>query len=252
MDPTHDVEQASEQRHRGAGPGSLDFGLAAELGLFETLENVQRAIGRPDLPPAVARIRLAAAAGSDLVGNPVDWHGFEARSVAVYNPNNAFVWVGVGGGQGAQGRALVKAPGRTLTVLPLEGELFSFGMPAAQVANGDLQIVAFRFAHVLEPSVHLLGTGVGRTPLGYAQKNVAAVSTGLPAPPNPYSLADVTYSILTPATVDIRWRDDGTAPTAAIGYPLKVGSELAYDGDPLAFQMISVGAATNVDVTLYA
>lgn len=34
--------------------------------------------------------------------------------------------------------------------------------------------------------------------------------------------------LITPEAQAIRWRSDGTAPTAAVGYPLAVGAELRY------------------------
>lgn len=34
--------------------------------------------------------------------------------------------------------------------------------------------------------------------------------------------------LITPEAQSIRWRSDGTAPTATVGYPLAVGAELRY------------------------
>lgn len=57
---------------------------------------------------------------------------------------------------------------------------------------------------------------------------------------------------LTPNTQAIRWRDDGTAPTATAGYPLAVGAELVYTGNPNALQVISQIAGAKIDVVAYA
>lgn len=46
----------------------------------------------------------------------------------------------------------------------------------------------------------------------------------------------------------VRWRDDGTAPTAAIGYPLPVGQELIYTAaamPQLRFIQQTAGAVLN-------
>src|SRR6266446_6704820 len=54
--------------------------------------------------------------------------------------------------------------------------------------------------------------------------------------------------LITPQTQAIRWRDDGTAPTATVGYPLASGSELRYTGNNLGnLRVISqvAGAAIN-------
>lgn len=52
---------------------------------------------------------------------------------------------------------------------------------------------------------------------------------------------------------DIRWRDDGTNPTAAVGYPLAVGEELIYDavtGLP-ALRFIQQSTAAEVSIAYF-
>ena|SRR6185436_4524498 len=50
----------------------------------------------------------------------------------------------------------------------------------------------------------------------------------------------------------IRWRDDGSAPTAAIGMPLAVGVERAYTARNIAsMQIISAVAGAIVNFTFY-
>ena len=66
-------------------------------------------------------------------------------------------------------------------------------------------------------------------PLGYQQITSLSASTGLTVPTT--GMQRPVRAIITPETQAVRWRDDGTAPTAAIGYPLAVGAELRYDGD---------------------
>lgn len=82
---------------------------------------------------------------------------------------------------------------------------------------------------------------------GYAQ----ATSTGTSA------LLSALVTIPTGATkvllvpsAAVRIRDDGVAPTAAVGYPLAASVEWAYDGDQLAALRI-INAAT-VDCWFYA
>jgi len=61
-------------------------------------------------------------------------------------------------------------------------------------------------------------------PLGYQQITNLSAAVGLTIPPG-------TKLILVQAEGQpVRWRDDGVLPTAAIGYPLTVGSELRYTG----------------------
>lgn len=52
-------------------------------------------------------------------------------------------------------------------------------------------------------------------------------------------------------TGNLRWRDDGTAPTAAIGMVLVAGAELDYTGDIANIQFIISTAGGALDVSLY-
>ncbi len=91
-------------------------------------------------------------------------------------------------------------------------------------------------------------------PLGYGQFAAGAINAatllstitvggvaGIPA--------GTTLAIITPEAQAVRWRDDSTAPTAAVGYPLAVGSELRYDAAgfrQLQFIAQTAGAVLNV------
>ena len=61
------------------------------------------------------------------------------------------------------------------------------------------------------------------------------------------------YAVLRPETGNVRWRDDGTAPTAAIsgGVPLNIGETLEYDGEIARFQFISTAGSATLNVVLY-
>lgn len=45
-------------------------------------------------------------------------------------------------------------------------------------------------------------------------------------------------------TGQIRWRDDGTAPTASVGHLLEIGSVLEYDGNLAFLQFIRTGGTS--------
>lgn len=50
----------------------------------------------------------------------------------------------------------------------------------------------------------------------------------------------------------IRWRDDGTAPTSAVGMPQAIGTVLDYQGRDLAnLRFISQVAGAVLDITFY-
>ena len=48
-----------------------------------------------------------------------------------------------------------------------------------------------------------------------------------------------------------RWRDDGTAPTTAVGMPVPSGTCFDYAGPLAAFQIISTTAGGTIDVVYY-
>lgn len=81
-----------------------------------------------------------------------------------------------------------------------------------------------------------------RTPKGYEQVTVLTTAVGLTVP------ANAAIAIIRPEAQNVRWRDDGTNPTAAVGMPLNVGDTLIYTGDlaALAFIETAVGAKLNV------
>ena len=82
-------------------------------------------------------------------------------------------------------------------------------------------------------------------PLGYQQIVGAAVSTALTVPDG------TCYVILKPVTQAIRIRDDGVAPTAAVGYPIPVGIEYIYTGSPAALRLIEQAASATIDILYY-
>lgn len=59
------------------------------------------------------------------------------------------------------------------------------------------------------------------------------------------------YAIIAVETKAVRWRDDGTAPTSAIGMPLPVGAFFFYAGDLYAMQIIEQSASASISVSYY-
>lgn len=85
-------------------------------------------------------------------------------------------------------------------------------------------------------------------PLGYQQVTVTSAVFGIPFPAGRAG----TVLILVQAEAQaLRWRDDGTDPTATVGYLVPVNSELRYTGaNPAALKMIAaaVGAIANIAI----
>lgn len=82
-------------------------------------------------------------------------------------------------------------------------------------------------------------------PLGYQQILDLTASTALTVP------AGAIYAIVTPETNAVRWRDDGVAPTAGIGYPLPVGAELEVTSQLTVIRFIEATASATLSVAYY-
>jgi hypothetical protein len=87
-------------------------------------------------------------------------------------------------------------------------------------------------------------------PLGYCQltslnaaTNFSACSGGIPAGAN--------VAWISVGSEAIRYRDDGTPPTASVGFPIAAGGTLFYVGTPRLIQLIEQKASATVDVLFY-
>lgn len=94
----------------------------------------------------------------------------------------------------------------------------------------------------------------GYYPIAATSSTAVAVSSFIAAA----SAASATlsypnFALIRPETGNIRWRDDGTAPTAAVsgGFPLNVGETLEFDGEIGKLQFITTAGSTTVNVNLY-
>lgn len=50
----------------------------------------------------------------------------------------------------------------------------------------------------------------------------------------------------------VRWRDDGTNPTASVGMLLPVGGELRYDGNMVAIRFVETAASAKINCAFYS
>ena len=83
-------------------------------------------------------------------------------------------------------------------------------------------------------------------PLGYQQIAGLVAATALTVP------AGAVICIITPESQAVRWRDDGVAPTATVGYPLSVGAELECTTQNMAgIQFIQQAATATLNITYY-
>lgn len=83
-------------------------------------------------------------------------------------------------------------------------------------------------------------------PLGYQQLTSITAATKLTLP------AGATAAIITTEAQNVRWRDDGVAPTASVGQLMKTtDSPLLYSGTLAALQFINATAGTILNVSYY-
>ena len=82
--------------------------------------------------------------------------------------------------------------------------------------------------------------------LGYQQITSLSASTALTVP------TGATMALIVADTQAVRWRDDGTAPTASVGMPLAIGVSLSYDGDLKAIRFIQQASSATLNVSYYA
>jgi hypothetical protein len=90
--------------------------------------------------------------------------------------------------------------------------------------------------------------------LGYQQITSLSAATGLTVPTNDSSgnKQQPTFALIVAETQGVRWRDDGTAPTASVGMPLAVGVPLQYDGDLSRIRFIEQTASAKLNISYYA
>lgn len=86
--------------------------------------------------------------------------------------------------------------------------------------------------------------------LGYQQITSLSASTALTIAQDENS-RNAGRAIISPETQNVRWRDDGVAPTASVGYLLAVGSELDYSGSLDKLRFIETTASAKLNICYY-
>lgn len=86
-----------------------------------------------------------------------------------------------------------------------------------------------------------------KTPRGYSQITSLSSAAGIGDIPR-----QATVAVITVGAQSVRWRDDGTNPTATVGMPLSAGDTLIYDGDLSAIKFIETAASAKLNVSFYS
>lgn len=89
--------------------------------------------------------------------------------------------------------------------------------------------------------------------LGYQQITTLSSATNLTIPTTDGTglRAKPSLALIVAETQNVRWRDDGVAPTASIGMPLAAGVTLQYDGDLSRIQFIEQTAGARLNISYY-
>ena len=83
-------------------------------------------------------------------------------------------------------------------------------------------------------------------PNGYTQVTTLTSSTSLGTIP-----AGTKLVMIQAESQDVRWRDDGVAPTASVGMVIPAGQTLTYTSNAAAFRAIEAAASAKLNVTFY-
>ena len=84
------------------------------------------------------------------------------------------------------------------------------------------------------------------TPLGFQQITSLSSAAGLTVP------AEADMAVFTVDAASVRWRDDGTAPTASVGMTIRdTDAPFEYTGDLALIQFIAVSGSPVLNVSYY-
>lgn len=81
--------------------------------------------------------------------------------------------------------------------------------------------------------------------LGYQQISALSSAAALTVPSN------ANLAVFNCESQNVRWRDDGTNPTASVGMQLVTGISFEYDGNLAALKFIEETSAAKLNVSYY-
>ena len=88
------------------------------------------------------------------------------------------------------------------------------------------------------------------TPLGYCQFTASSSAQTLSAA-SCATPVRTAWAVICIETAGIRWRDDGTAPTASVGMPVAAAQCFYYNGTFSALSIIAQSGSPVVDISFY-
>lgn len=85
-----------------------------------------------------------------------------------------------------------------------------------------------------------------RRPIGYSQITSLTAATGLTVPEG------ARFALIQPTAQNVRFRDDGTDPTATVGMLIVTNDVLEYSGDLTKIKFIEAAASAVLNISFYA
>lgn len=83
-------------------------------------------------------------------------------------------------------------------------------------------------------------------PAGYRQITSLSSAAGISNIPD-----NARVALISAEAQAVRWRDDGTNPTASVGMVIAAGADMVYTGDFSAIKFIEVSVSAKVNVSFY-
>lgn len=83
------------------------------------------------------------------------------------------------------------------------------------------------------------------TAKGFQQITSLSAAASLTVP------AGATTAVIHAESQDVRWRDDGTNPTASVGMVITAGTSISYSGNLAAIRLIETTASAKLNVSYY-
>lgn len=93
--------------------------------------------------------------------------------------------------------------------------------------------------------------GIRRTPCGYQQITTLSSATALTIPTNICGAGTITAAFIVAEAQAVRYRDDGTDPSATVGQPLAVGVLLEYTGSLSKIKFFEQTGGAKLNILYY-
>lgn len=88
-------------------------------------------------------------------------------------------------------------------------------------------------------------------PKGYSQIADVSAAAGLETGTLGAIPATAKHVLINPETQSVRWRDDGTNPTASVGILVAAGDSFVYSGPLSKIKLIQTAATAKVNLSFY-